>query len=85
LRLTPSQLGAVYEAGKKVWMAEMLPEDADAGNLSMEGRVMEMLSGMCGGTRLVSVLTLLQSIPLKDGWKVTSFLVSTFVMSLCCV
>ena len=26
-------------------MAEMLPEDADAGNLAMEGRVMEMLSG----------------------------------------
>ncbi|KAJ9094814.1 hypothetical protein QFC20_006829 [Naganishia adeliensis] len=39
-----NKLGEVYKAGKKVWMGEMLPEDEDAGNLAMEGRVMEMLS-----------------------------------------
>jgi xylulose-5-phosphate/fructose-6-phosphate phosphoketolase len=38
-RLTP-----IYEATKKIWMEEMKPEDADGGELSPEGRVMEMLS-----------------------------------------
>src|SRR3954468_23333323 len=39
-----NRLQAVYEASKKVWMADMLPEDADGGELSRDGRVMEMLS-----------------------------------------
>ncbi|WWD20943.1 hypothetical protein CI109_105421 [Kwoniella shandongensis] len=39
-----NKLGAVYEAGKKVWMAGYLPEDEDAGNLAFSGRVMEILS-----------------------------------------
>jgi len=39
-----NRLQAVYEASKKTWMAEMLPEDADGGELARDGRVMEMLS-----------------------------------------
>ncbi|KAK2025078.1 XFP domain-containing protein [Colletotrichum zoysiae] len=39
-----NKLGAVYEAGKKVWMGEYFEEDANGGNLAPEGRVMEMLS-----------------------------------------
>jgi xylulose-5-phosphate/fructose-6-phosphate phosphoketolase len=39
-----NKLGAIYEAGKKVWMGEYLPEDEDGGNLAPDGRVMEMLS-----------------------------------------
>ena len=39
-----NRLQAVYEATKKTWMADMLPEDADGGELSPDGRVMEMLS-----------------------------------------
>src|SRR3954464_4046319 len=39
-----NRLQAVYEVSKKVWMADMLPEDADGGELSRDGRVMEMLS-----------------------------------------
>lgn len=39
-----NKLGAVYEAGKKVWMGDYFEEDADGGNLAFEGRVMEMLS-----------------------------------------
>ena len=39
-----NRLDAVYEASKKTWLAEMLPEDADGGNLAADGRVMEMLS-----------------------------------------
>jgi xylulose-5-phosphate/fructose-6-phosphate phosphoketolase len=39
-----NRLQAVYQATKKAWMAEMLPEDADGGELSRDGRVMEMLS-----------------------------------------
>jgi xylulose-5-phosphate/fructose-6-phosphate phosphoketolase len=39
-----NRLQAIYEASKKTWMAEMLPEDADGGELSRDGRVMEMLS-----------------------------------------
>jgi len=41
---TSNKLDAVYEASGKTWMAEMLPIDADGGNLSQAGRVMEMLS-----------------------------------------
>jgi xylulose-5-phosphate/fructose-6-phosphate phosphoketolase len=37
-------LQALYGASKKTWMADMLPEDADGGELSPDGRVMEMLS-----------------------------------------
>ena len=39
-----NKLGAVYEAGKKVWMGEYFPEDEDGGNLAPAGRVMEILS-----------------------------------------
>jgi xylulose-5-phosphate/fructose-6-phosphate phosphoketolase len=39
-----NRLQAVYEATKKTWMADLLPEDADGGELAPDGRVMEMLS-----------------------------------------
>lgn len=39
-----NKLQTVYEATKKTWMAEYLDSDADGGNLSRDGRVMEMLS-----------------------------------------
>jgi xylulose-5-phosphate/fructose-6-phosphate phosphoketolase len=39
-----NRLQALYGASKKAWMADMLPEDADGGELSPDGRVMEMLS-----------------------------------------
>jgi xylulose-5-phosphate/fructose-6-phosphate phosphoketolase len=39
-----NKLGAIYQAGKKVWMAEYFEEDKDGGNLVMDGRVMEILS-----------------------------------------
>jgi xylulose-5-phosphate/fructose-6-phosphate phosphoketolase len=39
-----NRLQAIYEASKKTWMAEMLPQDADGGELARDGRVMEMLS-----------------------------------------
>jgi len=41
---TSNKLDAVYEASKKLWLADYLPEDEDGGQLSPEGRVMEMLS-----------------------------------------
>ncbi|HQZ15353.1 MAG TPA: phosphoketolase family protein [Vicinamibacteria bacterium] len=39
-----NRLQAIYAVSKKVWMADLLPEDADGGELSRDGRVMEMLS-----------------------------------------
>ena len=39
-----NRLQDVYAVTKKVWMADLYPEDADGGELSREGRVMEMLS-----------------------------------------
>jgi xylulose-5-phosphate/fructose-6-phosphate phosphoketolase len=39
-----NRLQAIYQASKKAWMAELLPEDADGGDLARDGRVMEMLS-----------------------------------------
>ena len=39
-----NRLQAIYEASRKTWLAEMKPEDADGGELSPDGRVMEMLS-----------------------------------------
>lgn len=39
-----NRLEALYEVTKKTWMAEIEPEDADGGELSMDGRVMEVLS-----------------------------------------
>jgi xylulose-5-phosphate/fructose-6-phosphate phosphoketolase len=41
---TSNKLDAVYEASKKTWLADYLPVDADGGELSPDGRVMEMLS-----------------------------------------
>jgi xylulose-5-phosphate/fructose-6-phosphate phosphoketolase len=39
-----NRLQALYEASKKTWMADFLPEDGDGGELAPDGRVMEMLS-----------------------------------------
>jgi xylulose-5-phosphate/fructose-6-phosphate phosphoketolase len=39
-----NRLQAIYEASKKAWMADLLPEDADGCDLARDGRVMEMLS-----------------------------------------
>jgi xylulose-5-phosphate/fructose-6-phosphate phosphoketolase len=39
-----NRLQAVYEVTKKVWMADLYPEDLDGSQLSRDGRVMEMLS-----------------------------------------
>ena len=41
---TSNRLDAVYEASKKLWLEQYLPEDADGGELSPDGRVLEMLS-----------------------------------------
>ncbi len=41
---TSNKLDAVYEASKKFWIAEYFPEDGDGGELSPDGRVIEMLS-----------------------------------------
>ena len=34
----------IYEVSKKLWLADYRPEDADGGELSTDGRVLEMLS-----------------------------------------
>ena len=39
-----NRLNPIYDVSKKVWMADYLPEDEDGGELSPDGRVMEMLS-----------------------------------------
>jgi len=39
-----NRLTAIYEVTKKTWMEEIKPEDADGGELSPDGRVMEILS-----------------------------------------
>ena len=39
-----NRLQAIYEASKKTWLAGYKPEDQDGGELSTDGRVMEMLS-----------------------------------------
>jgi len=39
-----NRLQAVYQATKKVWMANDLPEDLEGGELSKDGSVIEMLS-----------------------------------------
>jgi xylulose-5-phosphate/fructose-6-phosphate phosphoketolase len=41
---TSNKLDAIYEVSKKLWLEDYLPEDADGGELSPDGRVMEMLS-----------------------------------------
>ncbi|HEU4406705.1 MAG TPA: phosphoketolase family protein [Polyangiaceae bacterium] len=41
---TSNKLDAVYEASKKLWLPELLPEDADGTQLARDGRVVEMLS-----------------------------------------
>jgi xylulose-5-phosphate/fructose-6-phosphate phosphoketolase len=41
---TSNKLDAIYEASKKLWLADYLPEDADGGELAPDGRVIEMLS-----------------------------------------
>jgi xylulose-5-phosphate/fructose-6-phosphate phosphoketolase len=42
--LASNRLTALYEVTKKTWLAAVLPEDADGGELAPDGRVMEMLS-----------------------------------------
>ena len=39
-----NRLQDIYEVSKKCWLAEYFPEDADGGELSPDGRVIEMLS-----------------------------------------
>ncbi|MDR0480733.1 MAG: phosphoketolase family protein [Gallionellaceae bacterium] len=39
-----NKLDDIYQVSKKVWMADLLPEDADGGELARDGRVMEVLS-----------------------------------------
>ncbi|MEY6432832.1 phosphoketolase family protein [Thioalkalicoccus limnaeus] len=39
-----NKLDSVYEVSKKLWLCDYLPEDADGGELSPDGRVLEMLS-----------------------------------------
>ncbi|BCU06089.1 putative phosphoketolase [Allochromatium tepidum] len=41
---TSNKLDAVYEVSKKLWLCDYRPEDADGGELSPDGRVLEMLS-----------------------------------------
>ena len=41
---TSNKLDAVYEVSKKLWLADYRAEDADGGELSPDGRVLEMLS-----------------------------------------
>jgi xylulose-5-phosphate/fructose-6-phosphate phosphoketolase len=41
---TSNKLDDIYDASKKLWMADLLPEDEDGGQLSRDGRVLEMLS-----------------------------------------
>ncbi|MCX4142460.1 phosphoketolase family protein [Paraburkholderia sp. SEWSISQ10-3 4] len=39
-----NKLTAIYEVSEKTWLAETMASDADGGELSVDGRVMEMLS-----------------------------------------
>jgi len=39
-----NKLDDIYQVSKKTWLADYLPEDADGGELAVDGRVMEMLS-----------------------------------------
>jgi xylulose-5-phosphate/fructose-6-phosphate phosphoketolase len=39
-----NRLTLIYEASRKVWLQQILPEDADGSELAPDGRVMEMLS-----------------------------------------
>jgi xylulose-5-phosphate/fructose-6-phosphate phosphoketolase len=41
---TSNKLDDLYSVSKKFWIEERFPEDKDGGNLSPDGRVMEMLS-----------------------------------------
>jgi len=41
---TSNRLDAIYEVSKKLWLADYLPEDSDGGELSADGRVLEILS-----------------------------------------
>lgn len=41
---TSNKLDDIYAVSKKLWLAEYFPEDSDGGELSTDGRVIEMLS-----------------------------------------
>jgi xylulose-5-phosphate/fructose-6-phosphate phosphoketolase len=41
---TSNKLDAIYDVSKKFWIEDFFPEDRDGGQLSPDGRVMEMLS-----------------------------------------
>ncbi len=44
MKTRSNKLDAVYEASKKMWLADYLPEDADGTQIAPDGRVLEMLS-----------------------------------------
>lgn len=73
-----NKLGAIYSAGKKVWMGGYLPEDEDGGNLAPNGRVMEMLSEVgevCMSFRYTTLT--IDSTRSKAGSKATSSAAAT--------
>ena len=41
---TSNRLQDIYQVSRKFWIEEYLPEDADGGELAVDGRVIEMLS-----------------------------------------
>jgi len=41
---TSNKLQDIYQVSKKFWIADYFPEDADGGELAIDGRVVEMLS-----------------------------------------
>jgi xylulose-5-phosphate/fructose-6-phosphate phosphoketolase len=41
---TSNKLDAIYQVSKKFWISQYLPEDKDGGELTPDGRVLEMLS-----------------------------------------
>jgi len=41
---TSNKLDSIYQVSKKLWIEEYFPEDSDSGELSTDGRVVEMLS-----------------------------------------
>jgi xylulose-5-phosphate/fructose-6-phosphate phosphoketolase len=41
---TSNKLQDIYEVSKKFWIEDYFPEDADGGELTPDGRVIEMLS-----------------------------------------
>jgi hypothetical protein len=61
---TYQPLATIYEAGKKVWMADYFDEDEDGGNLAYNGRVMEILSEHTCEVRIITLLLCVELIDL---------------------